>query len=1047
MLSSNTSINTIEAALEDLGKAKQKDALEPALSLAQSILRLFVSESLPQVEDIVAEGLLQLPNAERQDSWFMAHPWMDGAKSAFEIFDGLTIPIQAKFFWLKKKTTAHMAGSVHFTANWEDFEYTRQSSDYKVGIDFFLSPDAKSFYIVLSSSGKLRVMELSESLNRTQAETLERWRGLVSSNSQSELHSALWDSFQLQSVNSLFYSGVSDAFLELVDTLIKSGKDEQDAKLFASRLLGRLIFVWFLRKMKLISEAAGYFAPESFRSDTDYYKQALERLFFRTLNEPLGNRSTADGTLDLDTPYLNGGLFAPHENDWEAATDLQFPTSFFSRLFEHFSNFNFTVDESTPDFEQVAVDPEMLGRVFESLLATQVEETGEQARKAKGTFYTPREVVFYMCRESIAKYLASKRPGDESYQNSVRRLLDTSDQDWAKAGTNSLRDIPKGHREALLEAIEELKTLDPACGSGAFPLGLLAVLTKCVMRLLPEANAYQVKSKILANSIFGSDIEPMAVEISKLRAWLSLIVEESKDARGVEPLPNLEFKFVCANSLIHLANKGEINLFDSGEIEEELQDIRDRYFETKDPAKKAKLRDRFNKAVDGEKVLFGETKRSTQLRTFRPFEDNSVASYFDAENMFGVMDFDIVIGNPPYVNVEKIDPAVKVEARERYVTAFQKYDLYVLFFERGLELLSPSGVIAFITSNKYLSQGYGKELRKMLLTKTITNIVNFELNIFDSAVVRTCILIAENCAPKGSEVRVNNILDKTSARNFWLENYSVIPQSELPSGPDLNFRLTLNPGKNRVLDKIISSGLHLEEYCSIHYGLRPSAKDSSFKKSAVISNEAKVGWKMYFEGKHMGYWSVRKHQFLNFQPDVMYNPMFPELFSNPKIVGIRTLSDIGKMRFVFDGNGLYCNDSVIVANLWYLLEGVKHSSVVAGITDERVMRSKTITYEALQAILNSNVLRFVAQELTYDGTHFYPNHMKSLPIPHLESDISRALHAAAVRARDYENSAATEELKQVEDEIDDLVCQSFGLTAEDKKLILDSLAAFPIHSP
>ena len=207
------------------------------------------------------------------------------------------------------------------------------------------------------------------------------------------------------------------------------------------------------------------------------------------------------------------------------------------------------------------------------------------------------------------------------------------------------------------------------------------------MRLTPEAKTYQVKSTILEKSIFGSDIEPMAVEISKLRAWLSLIVEKSTKSESVEPLPNLEFKFVCANSLIHLAGKGEINLFDNGEIEQELEEIRQKYYETKDPAKKQKLRNRFNKAVDGEMVLFGETKRSSQLRTFKPFEDNSVASYFDPENMFGISKFDIVIGNPPYVNIEKVDPAIKVEAKERYSTAFQKYDLYVLFFERGLDVL------------------------------------------------------------------------------------------------------------------------------------------------------------------------------------------------------------------------------------------------------------------------------------------------------------------------------------------------------------------------
>ncbi len=753
MLSKETPFSAIDAALRKLNESDVKNALEPGLALAQSILALFVSEDQPSVEDIVSDGLLQMPNAERQDAWFVGHPWMDGARSAFEIFDGTVMPIQAKFFWLKKKTAAQIAGSVHFTPNWEDFDYTRNDLQYKVGLDFFLSPDAKSILIVLSNSGKLRVLEISERLNSTQTEILNGWADLKTLKTQAALHSALWESFQLQSVNAQFYAGVSDAFLELVDRLVADGRDEEDAKLFASRLLGRLIFVWFLKKMKLVNMSAEYFNPALYPSDTEYYRESLQTLFFKTLNEPYSNRTNIRDVLDLETPYLNGGLFAPHGNDWLLDSSLEFPKEFFERLFEHFQKFNFTVDESTPEFEQVAIDPEMLGRVFESLLATQVEETGEHARKAKGTFYTPREIVFFMCREAIRAHLLSERESDESYSKSIRHVLETSDQDWAKAGTNSLRDVPKEHREQILTSISNLRSIDPACGSGAFPLGLLNVLTKVVLRLTPDANAHDVKAKILQNSIYGVDIEPMAIEISKLRAWLSLIVEEAKKPNEVQPLPNLEFKFVCANSLIPLAGADETTLFDDGSIEAELQEIREKYFATKDPSKKAKLKERFAKAVTQETVLFGEATRSTQLRSFKPFEDNSVADFFDPSAMFGFEKFDVVIGNPPYVRHEKI----KYKNLLKDYSIFQSTaDLYTYFYELALKYVVDGGIVSYITSSKFGRALYGEKLRNLLSSQTtIDLIVDYGSSHVFTAITNTWVLQARKTpASYGHQIEI-----------------------------------------------------------------------------------------------------------------------------------------------------------------------------------------------------------------------------------------------------------------------------------------------------
>ena len=719
----------IAALSENVGESIK---LEKAIDLANHILSLLTDEAKQTPGDVIGDQVIDLPNAERFDSWFQNHPDFAGQKSVFEILDGNSPKLQAKFYWLKKRSNALMAGAVHFTPNWEDADWSRKDP-YKVGIDFFLSPDSRSMHIALSNFGKLRVLELSERLTNTDAEVLEKWHNLGSITSLELLHSTIWDSFKLQSVNAKFYNGVADAFTELQDYLIQNGKPEHEGKLFASRLLGRLIFVWFLRKMNLISTNFHYFEPFG-QDQGHYYHSSLERLFFQTLNTPTEDRKhNLDGAIDLETPYLNGGLFSPREDDW-VGENLPFPEEYFSRLFDHFGNFNFTTDESTPEYEQVAIDPEMLGRVFESLLASQVESTGEQARKAKGAFYTPREIVAYMCTEAVRNYLSAVEPTDPRMLNAVSKLLDTPDQIWSQASSNNLGDIPSEIRDKLSTALSEFKTVDPACGSGAFPLGLLQLLTKLQTRLNPKLNVYNTKLTILQNNIFGSDIEPMAVEISRLRSWLSLIVEEG-DREIVEPLPNLDFNFVCANSLLPLV---EADLFTDHKVQAGLENLRRQYFSATSPEIKKKIQMEYQRLSKPDLIDI----RSNQLRSFNPFDSESTAEFFDAEIMFGITTkFDLVIGNPPYVSAISAKKSLSQRDRDSfkrlYKSASGAYDLHLLFMELGLNLLKQNGTLAFITPTKYVSAHYGKEFRK-LSSMDIESVTDFDnARVFDSAGVST----------------------------------------------------------------------------------------------------------------------------------------------------------------------------------------------------------------------------------------------------------------------------------------------------------------------
>lgn len=750
------SVNELLAKLED------NPTVDTGIELANQIVSLFGDVHTKSVEDVF-ESSIELPNAERYDSWFQPHPIFKSDRACFDLADSPLL--QAKFYWLKKRSRQIIAGGVHFTPNYEDEEFTHNER-YKVGLDFFLSPNGKSLQVVLSNRGNLRIVELAGRLNNTQKEIFEKWLGAGSLNTQEALHTTLWESFKLKSVNQKFYDGVSNSFTELLQHLKSIDKDEEEAKLFASRLLGRLLFCWFLRKKGIIDESIGYFNAHG-ADATAYYKQSLERLFFLTLNTPVDERDELTKQhqkalfpellvddqpslfkTDQKTPYLNGGLFEPHENDWYKDDSLTLPEGFFTNLYDHFEEFNFTTDESSPEYEQIAIDPEMLGRVFESLLATQVDETGQQARKAKGAFYTPREIVSYMCKESLRNYLYNAVNNDEGTRESIDSLLDITDSEWAKSKSNTLRDKVKDNRTQIIDALDAVTILDPACGSGAFPMGMLQLMLKTYERLESRFDPYKTKLSVIQNNIFGVDIEPMAVEISRLRAWLSLIVDED-DPRSVDPLPNLDFKFVCANSLVPLDK--EMGLFSDSSLHQKLKDIRTKYFNARKKHTKKALQDEYYKLTSSEQTsLITDDNRTKQLKSFDPFKNSQPANFFDEEHMFGLSEgFRIVIGNPPYSS--------KQSKKTKELLPFYNYveykcDPYAIFIEMGLNCASQGGILTYITPLSWMTNHYYMKLRKFLVDSNSLHIAALvKGKVFESANVDNSIIVLKKNSVENSK--------------------------------------------------------------------------------------------------------------------------------------------------------------------------------------------------------------------------------------------------------------------------------------------------------
>ena len=850
MLTTN-SIDKVDSMVRKLSKELDKwQSLAIAIDLADEILKILLpnnKEWQNQLDrDTQNTGSLPQPLSldtfknQKQIKWFNEHPESASARSAFKLFYAEDCALESNFFWFSESATKQrISVATEYSQNWEDSELTRKPQ-YKVGIDFFLTPDTNGVLLVISNHQKLRVLELRDHLSNTQKlifkdklDGAAAYTGIENGKQlefepQRTIHTTLWNALQLKEVNKQFYNYIAAHFTELVTSLEAMGKGEDDAKQFSSRLLGRLLFVWFLRKMDVINEAVGYFDVEELDA-TEYYEQKLKVLFFNTLNTEISDRSNGD----LRTPYLNGGLFEAKENDF-AKEKLIFPEGFFERLFAHFNEFNFTTDESSADFELIAVDPEMLGQVFETLLASQIDENESNERNKTGSFYTPREIVGYMVKETLRQYLYSKL--DANAHAGIDELLDLSDSQWISRKSTSSVDVwgvkTRNIISKIKSALDSFKVIDIASGSGAFPMGMMQQLLKTYERIETNFDPYKLKLSIIENNIYGVDIQPMAVEISRLRAWLSVIVDET-DKNNIQPLPNLDFKFIAANSLVKL-EKGQTSLFDDPDLDLKLKDLRDKYFNARKPSTKKKYQEKYYKLTLGQINMF-EDERTRQLKSFDPFKNRRAANFFDPYIMFGISDgFDAVIGNPPYVHLEKMEKNMRdFYKKNAKKLGFETYaargDLYTLFYEKGIDQLREDGFLSFITSNKWMRAGYGKKLRDFFVENTNPiELIDLGANVFDSATVDTNILILQKSNNKHQLKAVTLEENKSENMSDYIKQHAI--NLDYHTGESW---IILNEIEQSIKKKIEAAGTPLKDWnISINYGIK-----TGLNEAFIISKE------------------------------------------------------------------------------------------------------------------------------------------------------------------------------------------------------------------
>jgi hypothetical protein len=503
----------------------------------------------------------------------------------------------------------------------------------------------------------------------------------------------LLNRFSVEVVNKEFYLEVAKFFDKLVSdegqNLLLPGISQENInirKSFAVRLIGRIMFCWFLKQKKSDN---GQLIPDELLSSEivkdNYYHNTLEPLFFGVLNTSIDSRDIRDALFDK-VPYLNGGLFNPQSDDYyeldrgtfssKYINTLKIKDSWFIEFFDLLEKYNFTIDENTVFDQELSVDPEMLGRIFENLLAEINPDTGSSERKRTGSFYTPRQIVEYMVDQSLIEYLKTKTKIDE------KKLVALVSYDLTDDTEYPLSDEEK---HEIINSIESLKILDPACGSGAYPIGALQKIVYILQQIDPDCKLwleqkikgvpdlykqkiinyfndnptdYIRKLDIIKDSIFGVDIQPIAVDVSRLRCFLTLVVEseinDTKSNRGIEPLPNLDFKFVCANTLIGLPKSQSNNLFEDHSGIAELAGIMSEYFSC-NSQRKNEIRIKFSNTqkdiLNRTLSAFGKNigELTQKLTLWDPFNNNS-NSWFDPEWMFGLEEnFDVVIGNPPYI--------------------------------------------------------------------------------------------------------------------------------------------------------------------------------------------------------------------------------------------------------------------------------------------------------------------------------------------------------------------------------------------------------------
>ena len=871
-----------------------------------------------------------------------------------------------------------------------------------------------------------------------------------------------------------------------------------------------------------------------------YYKGILQNLFFAMLNSPItpegkdtiSERRFRSGRGDYDNnklmrhedlfinpdkfvelanqyvPFLNGGLFDCLDDkdngryidaftDREAiAKQLIVPDYLFfgedvgreidlsdwygdkkkkkvsaRGIIDILKRYNFTVEENTPFDQEVSLDPELLGKVFENLLAAYNPETQTTARKQTGSFYTPREIVQYMVDESLVAHL--KRTVGEDLEPEYRKLIQYTDEGLQ---------LTEEQKRQIMQSLYDCKVLDPACGSGAFPMGMLQQMVHILGKLDPnneqwkdmmlnnaisetseayhnatdEERAeivtdiersfnesinrpdYARKLYLIENCIYGVDIQPIAIQISKLRFFISLVVDQNTnnnpvDNFGIRPLPNLEAKFVAANTLIGL-EKREANLFDSEAIrekEKELREAKHRIFGAKTVKTKRKYKERVAilrteiASMLKESGSIGNVE-AHQLSAWDMFDQNATSPFFDPEWMFGISNgFDVVIGNPPYVfSRERISKNEKTIYKKLFKLTQFKINLYILFFEQGYNLTKSSGLLSYILPNNWLSLEKNSDMREFLLKNCHNiNIVQNYPNVFENASVDSLLLFFSKqggdyvkCWTWEKDNIIEIISEKESSYYLGRTNYIIL--NTITQQEDIVLNNTINLSsicevKNGVQAYTVGEGTPI---CT------EEIKKNRAYHSKIQHNET---WIKYLDGVDVKRYNLGwSGQFIKYGKNLS-RPRVPELFYGERLL-IRQIPN----PLPYCINATYTNEHTINDN----------NSMIVKVVD-----CKYSLFYILGIINSKFISLWFAKTFNKLSRKIFPqfkvNELRTFPIPIASESRQQSIIDLVGKILCAKKDDSTVDTSRWENEIDLLVYHLYGLTY-DEVLIVDPNPSF-----
>jgi len=575
-------------------------------------------------------------------------------------------------------------------------------------------------------------------------------------------------------------------------------------------------------------------------------------------------------------------------SDVVGISDKKYKQAAVKGLINILKSYKFTITENTPIEEDVALDPELLGKVFENLLASYNPETKTTARKQTGSFYTPREIVNYMVDESLIAYLKNAITDwgglDDDSLDKELHVLTSFDLKVPFADKPDLQ-------KQIITALSTCTILDPACGSGAFPMGILQKMVHILQKLDPDNKvwkevqlgkaeqdskaAFEIEDKqarearlleineafdqsindpdyarklfLIENCIYGVDIQPIATQISKLRFFISLVVEQKvnpeKDNFGIRPLPNLETKFVAANTLIGIEKpNAQLSLYDTKEVkalELKLKKVRSKLFSAKSKDTKLKYREEdkvLRNQIASELEKSGwKSDTAQKLAGWDPYDQNASSPFFDPEWMFDIKDgFDVVIGNPPYVDLKSLPNEVVRQIFKNFKTAQNRVNLYSTFIEKGIALLNTHGVLTYINPNSMLVNDSYEKLRELLLPG-VEKIVKLPDSVFENATVETIILISrivsKNHLVEGSYFSNDSLINFESIQ---FENFS---RNVWAKSDGKKFNIFGNNELDVILEHIESIGEPLLKYFDSSLGITPYDKYKGHSQELIKNRQ------------------------------------------------------------------------------------------------------------------------------------------------------------------------------------------------------------------